>query len=146
MGWCDVPDSKVHGANMGPIWGRQDPGGPHVGPMNLVLRGMYACVHPSGLHYWHWLNRMKPWGIRVKPTIIWQPQSTKPWWRHQMETFSALLTLCEGNPPESGIIYSRKFTIHAIYKRIHVAFIVHVDVGCWLLEKGLFRRDPHQLI
>ena len=23
------PDSKVHGANMGPIWGRQDPGGPH---------------------------------------------------------------------------------------------------------------------
>ena len=29
------PDTKVHGANMGPIWGRQDPGGPHVGPMNL---------------------------------------------------------------------------------------------------------------
>ena len=28
-----IPDSKVHGANMGPIWGRQDPGGPHVGPM-----------------------------------------------------------------------------------------------------------------
>ena len=25
----DIPDSKVHGANMGPIWGRQDPGGPH---------------------------------------------------------------------------------------------------------------------
>ena len=22
------PDSKVHGANLGPIWGRQDPGGP----------------------------------------------------------------------------------------------------------------------
>ena len=31
------PDSKVHRANMGPIWGRQDPGGPHVGPMNLVI-------------------------------------------------------------------------------------------------------------
>ena len=29
-----VPDSKVHGANMGPNWGRQDPGGPHDGPMN----------------------------------------------------------------------------------------------------------------
>ena len=26
-------DSKVHGANMGPIWGRQDPDRPHVGPM-----------------------------------------------------------------------------------------------------------------
>ena len=31
------PDSKVHGANMRPIWGRQDPGGPHVGPMNLDI-------------------------------------------------------------------------------------------------------------
>ena len=31
------PDSKVHGANMGPIWGRQDPGGPHVGSMNLAI-------------------------------------------------------------------------------------------------------------
>ena len=32
-----TPDSKVHGANMGPVWGRQDPGGPHVGPMNLAI-------------------------------------------------------------------------------------------------------------
>ena len=31
------PDSKVHGANMGPIWGRQDPDGPHVGPMNFAI-------------------------------------------------------------------------------------------------------------
>ena len=30
-------DSKVHGANMGPICGRQDPGGSHVGPMNLAI-------------------------------------------------------------------------------------------------------------
>ena len=34
-GFC--PDSKVHGANMGPIWGQQDPGGPHVGPMNFAI-------------------------------------------------------------------------------------------------------------
>ena len=31
------PDSKVHRANMGSIWGRQDPGGPHVGPMNIAI-------------------------------------------------------------------------------------------------------------
>ena len=31
-------DSKgQHGANMGPIWDRQDPGGPHVGPMNFAI-------------------------------------------------------------------------------------------------------------
>ena len=35
-----APDSKVHGANMGPIWVRQDLGGPHVGPMNFALWGV----------------------------------------------------------------------------------------------------------
>ena len=36
VAWWTNPDSKVHGANMGPIWGRQDPGGPQVGPMNFA--------------------------------------------------------------------------------------------------------------
>ena len=31
------PDSKVHGANMGLIWGRQVPDGPHVDPMNFAI-------------------------------------------------------------------------------------------------------------
>ena len=35
--WGGYPDGKVHGANMGPIWGLQDPGGPHVSPMNLAI-------------------------------------------------------------------------------------------------------------
>ena len=30
------PDNKVHGANMGPIWGRQDPGGPMLAPWTLL--------------------------------------------------------------------------------------------------------------
>ena len=42
------PDNKVYGANMGSIWGRQDPGGPHVGPMKLtiwvVLHELYIPV------------------------------------------------------------------------------------------------------
>ena len=33
----NIPDSKVHRDNMGPIWGREDPGGPHVGPMNFAI-------------------------------------------------------------------------------------------------------------
>ena len=33
----DYPDSKVHGANMGTIWDRQDPGGPHDDPMNFDI-------------------------------------------------------------------------------------------------------------
>ena len=31
------PDSKVHGANMGSIWGRQDRGGPYDGPMTFAI-------------------------------------------------------------------------------------------------------------
>ena len=31
------PDSKVHGAYMGPTWGQQNPGGPHVDPMSLAI-------------------------------------------------------------------------------------------------------------
>ena len=31
------PDNKVHGANVVPIWGPQDPGTPHVGPTNFAI-------------------------------------------------------------------------------------------------------------
>ena len=37
ISFINIPDSKVHEANMGPIWGRQDPGGPHVGTMNFAI-------------------------------------------------------------------------------------------------------------
>ena len=33
-----MPDSKVHGANMRPIWVLSVPGGPHMSPMNLAIR------------------------------------------------------------------------------------------------------------
>ena len=32
-----IPDSKVHGANMGLTWVLLAPDGPHVGPMNLAI-------------------------------------------------------------------------------------------------------------
>ena len=37
----------VHGANVGPIWGRQDPGGPHVGPMNFAIWGKMSYCQIS---------------------------------------------------------------------------------------------------
>ena len=39
-----VPDSKVHGTNLGPIWGQQDPGGPHLGPMNFTIWGVIIMI------------------------------------------------------------------------------------------------------
>ena len=41
------PDSKVHGANMGPTWGRQDPSGSHVGPMNFAIWGSFNPRPPA---------------------------------------------------------------------------------------------------
>ena len=40
--------SKVPGANIEPIWGRQDPDGPHVGPINFSIRdGYYYLSMPK---------------------------------------------------------------------------------------------------
>ena len=38
------PDSKVYVADMGPTWGPQDPGGPHVGPINLAIWVIFLSV------------------------------------------------------------------------------------------------------
>ena len=45
----DIPDSKVHGANMGPTWVLLAPDGPHDGPMNLAIRDC-TFLHPSNTH------------------------------------------------------------------------------------------------
>ena len=43
-----VPDSKVQRANMGPTWVLSAPDGPHVGSMNLALRGGCLVNHLRG--------------------------------------------------------------------------------------------------
>ena len=56
------PDSKVHGANMGPTWVLLAPDGPHVGPKNLVIRAdiygddqVHVPLEPApALTYWGW--------------------------------------------------------------------------------------------
>ena len=77
---CDklYPDSKVHGAKMGPTWVLSAHDGPHVGPMNLAIRAFFLlqwlayvtqCAvllanYKTGMSsYWqnfgHWLHRSK---------------------------------------------------------------------------------------
>ena len=41
-----TPNSRVHRANIGPTWGRQDPGGPHDGPTNFAFWDVqYKNIH-----------------------------------------------------------------------------------------------------
>ena len=37
VGWKNHPGSKIQGTNVGPTWGRQNLGGPHVGHPNRVI-------------------------------------------------------------------------------------------------------------
>ena len=39
--------------------------------------------------------------VNISDDVIVYPQ-LNPWWRHQMETFSALLAFCVGNSPVTG--------------------------------------------
>ena len=50
--FLSVPDSKIHEAYIGPTWGRHDPGGPHVGPMDLAIRG--RIPYTSKMAFLHW--------------------------------------------------------------------------------------------
>ena len=58
------PDSKVHGANMGPIWGQQDPRGPHVGHLNFAIwgrtRDSFTNHFISFLCFYLWCKRYPP--------------------------------------------------------------------------------------
>ena len=46
-----VPDSKIIGANMGLTWVLSAPDGPHVGPMNLAIRGSTISWSPQTVIY-----------------------------------------------------------------------------------------------
>ena len=63
--WRNIdPDSKVHGANMGPTWVLSAPDGPHVGPWTLLSRDaasfahchdLYPVIYHFGIHYFYGL-------------------------------------------------------------------------------------------
>ena len=52
-------------------------------------------------HYFSQYNRFhhRCQMVRITPYEVQIPQS---WWRHRMETFSALMAVCEGNSPVTG--------------------------------------------
>ena len=66
---------------------------------NCTIRSLMkpTCIyHTAFLH----LNRI----ISTMAANLWLPRAchNNTWWRHQMETFSALLAICAGNSPVTG--------------------------------------------
>ena len=52
------------GANMGSIWGQQDPGGPHVDPMNLAI---WEVFYMSDLWKLSWIQEVALCGTGETP-------------------------------------------------------------------------------
>ena len=61
-----VPDSKVREANMGPIWGRLDPGGPPCWPHELCYLG-WSTETPNP---WHWRCHFVQYVILLHMCIV----------------------------------------------------------------------------
>ena len=65
--------------------------------VNITLNNTHQCHDPD------------PTACNTSTTpersrlFMWRnPAQKKTWWRHQMETFSALLAICAGNSPVTG--------------------------------------------
>ena len=101
---------------MGPIWGWQGPGGPHVGPMKFAIwDSLGQCANNEDFmknsHFGKMFTSLGltlSWSNNVHiTTIIISIQIADfeinvfdkhlTWRRHQMKTFSASLALCAGN-------------------------------------------------
>ena len=63
---CEAnPDSKVHGANMGPIWVLSTADGPHVAPINLAIWENFAGIRYMALNIWKIFFRSTVFQARV---------------------------------------------------------------------------------
>ena len=55
-----------------------------------------------------WLSCVSKFCLKAYPFYLIYLENITTWWRHQMETFSALLVLCAGNSPVTGEFPSQR--------------------------------------
>ena len=94
--YCIVYNNVRQGATwlfMGATW--YLPAGCPMG--NLIFPGVVKACHQCPWLLWYTISvRISSWFVTSFLSDIFMRFS---WWRHQMETFSALLALCAGNSP-----------------------------------------------
>ena len=81
-------------------------------PRNYELKVIYAIYF---VHIW---NRWR-WAIN----LVWSDNFLVTWWRHHMETFSALLAPCAGNSPVIGEFPAPR----PVTRRLVVFFDLHLN-------------------
>ena len=79
----------------------------------ILIKISVKCVHNGLNNNKSALVQVMAWGWSgVDYHLCTEQMNTQPmdktWWRHQMETFSALLALCAGNSPVPGEFPSQR--------------------------------------
>ena len=92
------PDSKVHGANMGPTWVLSAPNRPHVGPMNLAIR--VGCPFHLARFYRTDLFVQGPPAWPLTCRVWYRGDLIRLWFLTYTKLEEHLLT-----PPTYGILY-----------------------------------------
>ena len=97
---------------------------------------MYGCIVGFTIYFILTLWILCGWVIRwcrvsnsrvdcvnKENTALLQGQTTMSWWRHQMETFSALLAICAGNSPVTGEFPAQR----PVTRSFDVSFDLHLN-------------------
>ena len=85
--WCSFDKQTKYGASRyhrPKVW--------YVPPSYTIRNDMHVHQQSNRIHLFNWTQY-------YQYAVKYNHQS---WWRHQMETFSALLAICAGNSPVSG--------------------------------------------
>ena len=99
---------------------------------STVIHFLYFLKHGNCARSWNSSPRKKKTRWSCKHNIFfdrWSGDSSSPgisshgiaWWRHQMETFSALLAICAGNSPPPGEFPTQR----PVTRSFHVYFDLH---------------------
>ena len=95
----------------------------------------YHDLHVNTFMYtfWDWMC----WPVLNKDCNIVTPDHAMSWWRHEMETFSALLAICAGNSPVTC-----EFLAQRPVTRSFDVFFIRVWINVWVnnREAGALRR------
>ena len=101
---------------------------------STLVRVMACCLTaPSHYPNQRWLISELRWKSH-EGNSRWY--LSHPWWRHQMETFSALLTICAGISPVPGEFPTQR----PVTRSFHVFFDLRLNKrlskqsGCWWFE------------
>ena len=74
--------------------------------------------------------------VLIVRCVFWQRWNVDPWWRHQMETFSALLAICAGN----SAVTSEFPTQRLVTRSFDVLFDLRLNK--WLSGGGWWFETP----